>query len=607
MSKVVLGATAVKETLVVEFTSATAFSVTGTTSGSLGSGTLPGSPSSNPSGSSISALELGSSLGTGTVQVAFTSPTAFSVTGAVAGGGTLPAATSASTRFVSGNLSFNISVGTTAFAAGNTIHIGLFRGGAANPVLFAIVAGRTAFAVRDRFYYEVVPDASNYTLKLPMDIVLEYLGNGDGAAGQALAPAGNLPVYYGRQQLWEATTTATTTTTTAAVAALGRQVDVAAATGFANNDTVVIEPASGIGVREYVQIAPARADGVIAVAGDTTVRLYFKTPLRYDHASGVTITKVTLAFKQEGGTIYTIDSATGVITAGTTPFTSGAGMVMSYRTDARFGYRRHGGDAVQATYVPPANDGTEIGQEQGEWKGLPYQDGTYTADIWFFKNIDLGVQNELQTYRSTSNAGTKDFLYGNAATIEPRAIISSSANCYACHNDVIFHGGGRRGLDACLTCHGMGGNEDMARWSTPKVGTSTTDTALTPGVATQFRNMLHKIHRGADLAYADTYTVVGFSGNPTMFGEIEFPAMPGGVRQCVRCHGNDAWHQPAPRSHASATVPVRTWTVVCGACHDSDTAQAHIAAQTSGSGMESCAVCHGPGRNEDVAVVHPPK
>jgi hypothetical protein len=285
-------------------------------------------------------------------------------------------------------------------------------------------------------------------------------------------------------------------------------------------------------------------------------------------------------------------------------------MVMSYRTDARFGYRRHGGDTVQAYYVPPANDGMEIGQEQGEWKGLPYQDGTYTADIWFYKNIDLGLQNEMQTYRSTSNAGTLDFLYGSATTIEPHAIISTSANCYTCHNDVIFHGGGRRGLDACLTCHSMGGNEDKPRWDTPNQGNAAPaiqPTQLSPGVAIQFRNMLHKIHKGKDLAYADTYTVVGNQGNPTTFEEIGFPAMPEGVRQCVRCHGNEAWHQPAPRSHASATVPVRTWTVVCGSCHDSDTAQAHIAAQTSGSGMESCAVCHGPGRNEDVAVVHPPK
>jgi hypothetical protein len=611
MSKVFLGATAVKETLVVEFASATTFSVIGTTSGSLGPvGTLPGSPSTNPSGSSISALELGSSLGTGTVQVAFTSDTAFTVTGAggaasVTGSGTLPNAMSASTRFVSPNLSFNISVGTTAFAAGNTIYIGLFRGSALNPVLFAIVAGRTAFssAARDRFYYEVVPDAATYTLKIPMDIAFEYLGDGNGAASQALAPAGNLPVYDGRQQLWEATATATTMTTTAAVGALGRQVDVAAATGFANNDTVAIEPASGIGVREYVQIAPARSDGVIAATGDTTVRLHFKTPLRYDHASGVTVTKVTLAFKQEGGTVYTLDSAAGVVTSGTTPFTSGAGMVMSYRTDSRFGYRRHGGDAVQASYVPPANDGIEIGQEQGEWKGLPYRDGTYTADIWFYKNIDLGLQNELQTYRSASNAGTKDFLYGNATTIVPRAIISSSANCYACHNDLIFHGGSRRGLDTCLTCHGMSGNEDMARWSTPKVGTSTTDTALTPGVAIEYRQMLHKIHKGKELAYADTYTVVGFGGTSHTYGEVGFPAMPGGVRQCVKCHGNDTWTAPADRSHASATVPVRKWTVVCGACHDSDPAQAHIDLQTPG-GMESCDICHGEGRSEAVAEVH---
>jgi hypothetical protein len=84
--------------------------------------------------------------------------------------------------------------------------------------------------------------------------------------------------------------------------------------------------------------------------------------------------------------------------------------------------------------------------------------------------------------------------------------------------------------------------------------------------------------------------------------------MPQGVKQCVRCHGNDAWQQPGARSHASATVPVRIWGTVCNSCHDSPTATAHIASNTtSGAGIESCEVCHGPGKIVDVAKVHTPK
>ena len=47
------------------------------------------------------------------------------------------------------------------------------RGDSSNAVLFAIIAGRTAFATGDRFYYEVVPDAASYTLKMPMDPVID--------------------------------------------------------------------------------------------------------------------------------------------------------------------------------------------------------------------------------------------------------------------------------------------------------------------------------------------------------------------------------------------------------------------------------------------------
>ncbi len=625
MSKVFLGATQASETLTVQFTSTTAFSVTGSVSGSLGSGSLPAATSVLPSGASISAFELGSGLAANeTVVVAFTTNTHFTVTGSVSGlfgSGDLPASTSASTRFTSTNLSFNVSVGTTAMTGSTSLwNIGIFHGGAANPVRFAIVAGTTAFSATaprpDRFYYEVWADATSYTVNMPLDVTYEFLGDSTNTVGQTLT-AGNLPVYYGRQQLWQASTTATTTTSTADVAAFGRSVTISSTSGLLNGDVVVIEPAGGVGTREYVAIAPQRADGVVQASagsgGDpsgSAVKLYFKTPLRYAHASGSTITKVTLALRQEGAANdYTLTPASGTITC-VTAFSASVGMVMSYRSDARFGYWKDNtgaGSSHVTTYVPPANDSTDIGQEQGDWQGLAYQDGTYTADLWLYKNIDLGLQGELQTYRSTSNAGTLDFLYGSATEIVPHEIISSSANCYTCHNDVIFHGGGRRGLDACLTCHSFSGAEDKPRWDTPNQASAAptiVPTALTTGVAIEFRQMLHKIHKGVELDHADTYTVVGNGGNPSTYGEVEFPAMPGGVRQCIRCHGNDAWKQPSTREHASASEPVRVWSSVCGSCHDSDAAHAHIDVQTTSGGAESCAVCHGPGKDWSVESMH---
>lgn len=579
MGKVRLGGTAVQEVLTVGFTSATAFTVTGSLSGALASGTLAASASTNPSGSSVSVVEVGPGIAAGAVQIVFGDATNFTVSGVASGSGALPASLNGSTRFQSDVLSFNIASGTTAFAAGNTIHLAIVEAGAANPVKFALVVGRTAFAAGDRFYYEVVPDAASYTVNAPMDLVYEFLGDSSAAPGQVLPPAGNLPVYFGRQSLFEAANSTTVTTTTAAAAArLGRTVAVNPSTGWANNDVVVIEPTGGLGVREYVAIAPFKADGAVATSTDTTTSIAFKTPLRYAHNAGATVTKVTLTLKLEGaGGHYTLDPTSGVITS-TGAFTASRGLVLSYRSHARFGYKRHSGDAFQAYYVPPINDSADLGQEQGEWAGLPYLDGTYTADLWFFENLPLGLHNEVQTYRSTSSAATADFLFGNATTIEPRQVISSSANCYTCHNDVLFHGGGRRGVDSCLTCHNVAGAEDR-----PLYDSSTA--AATPGATIEFRQIMHEIHEGAA-------------------GEPVFPAMPGGVQQCVRCHGNDVWQSPPARAHGAATRPTKTWTIVCGSCHDSAGAQTHIAAGTAASGYESCSVCHDVGREYAVEPAH---
>lgn len=603
MPKVLQGATAVAETLTVEFSSATAFSVTGSESGDLGSGALPASPSTNPSGSSVGSLVLTSAAIPQNITVTFSDNTSFTVTGSVSGAmgsGTLPAATNASNRFVSGDgsVAFIVSVGTTAFVTGNSVFITVFEADAANPVLLAIIAGRTSFSgtlpTPDRFYYELVPKAPSYTLTVPMDMTLEYLGDGSGLAGQELT-AGNLPVYFGRQTLSEVTAVASATALTASAAPLDRYVDVASTAGYASGNTVVIDSAGGVGVREYAAVGWVQSP----------TRMWLSTPLRYAHTPGAGVGKATLSYRQEGAANqYTLDAETGTVTS-VAAFGAGNAVVMSYRTAGRFGYMRDSGDTLQAIYVPPANDSNVLGEDWGDWSGKPYVDGTYTASLWLSRNVYVAVAGEVQTYRGTANAADFDFLYGAGATeIEPQNIISSPANCEACHNDINFHGGGRASLTSCLMCH-QPGSEDRPQYAANAAPPTT-------GVTIDFRTMLHKIHMGSDLANASTYEVVGFGPAPdnyavSTFEDVVFPSMPGGVMNCAKCHGagSDSWIEPKDRTHPTDQVlPTRVWRSVCNACHDSDAATAHIDVQTAASGVESCEVCHGVDAEFSVELAH---
>ena len=599
MSKVVPSGTTVAEVLTVQFTSATGFDVTGSESGPLGSGTLPGSPSTNPSGSSIGNIALAPAAVAQQITVSFSGPTAFSVTGSASGAmgsGTLPNATSGSNRFTStdGTVAFNVSVGTTAFAAGNSIFLTVFEGGD-NPVLFAIVCGRTAFSATapapDRFYYEYVPPDASYSLTLPMDLALEHIG--DVSGGTPLG-AGNTPVRFGRQAVSEVTGLSNTTALSSAAEPQARFVEVAATTGLAANDFVVIEPGAGVGTREYVQI------GLVDTAA-APARLWFKTPLRYAHPGGAVLSEATLSFRQEGASNqYSLDRTAGTVTP-VAGFTNGNGVVMSYRSDARFGWRRHAGDALQAVYQPPPNDSPDLGPDWGEWAGLPYRDGTYTATVWFSKNIEMPLFGETQTYRSASVATLEDFLFGAGSTaLEPEDLVVPTTTCNACHMTPTFHGLGRAGLEACLMCHSIAGAEDKPKYDTAAAGDST-------GVTIDFRTMLHKIHMGADLAHASTYEVAGNQGNMSSYEHVEFPALPGGTQRCAKCHGeSEAWTEPIDRMHPDQDEPARVWRSVCNSCHDSDTATAHINSQTN-AGVETCAICHGPDAEFAVEVMHTPR
>ena len=92
-----------------------------------------------------------------------------------------------------------------------------------------------------------------------------------------------------------------------------------------------------------------------------------------------------------------------------------------------------------------------------------------------------------------------------------------------------------------------------------------------------------------------------------LYDEVNFPVLREGVKNCAVCHGatNANWKSPPERNHpAGQAAPTRVWRATCGACHSSTDAAAHIDAMTAPSGAESCAVCHGAGREFPVEHMH---
>lgn len=234
-------------------------------------------------------------------------------------------------------------------------------------------------------------------------------------------------------------------------------------------------------------------------------------------------------------------------------------------------------EPIPSVYPPQANDSPDLGVEVGDWQGLPLVDGTYTVAV----NAVIQYQDGSRRYKY-SDAATSAVLFGGATTIESRAVVAE-ANCTACHGTLEFHSSAREGLDLCITCH-TAGAEDA--WSTE-------DPTTTPGTTIHFPVLMHKLHHGASLS-AD-YAVNVFSSYPNYvtntFEWLVFPRMDGGTAACLACHdGSDAYTDPQ--------------TVACLSCHDSPDAAAHAAVNTDETYGESCDVCHGPGREFAVDVVH---
>lgn len=399
-----------------------------------------------------------------------------------------------------------------------------------------------------------------YTVNMPEPVYYEPIGTSTGTLNTWTSS---------KAPIWNITNAATTVflrtatgiSTSLAAAAPARQnfIDVATGAGasFVKDNYIVLEDAV-TARREYMKIQYVQGDRLWF---GSEFRTTYKPNLLFSHPSGSTVTLVTLT--SVAGTSYTLDPATGLFSE---VVEFGAGEVLaSYTSDF----------VVPSVYPGALDDSPVNGEDWGDWTGLAVLAGTYTFDIHGSRSHTVVRATESTTYTQGADSTWQHVLFGDATTVETTERTVGESTCYVCHNNLQFHGGRRRSYVACIQCHGTAGAENTLIYENQTTGNPL-------GTSVEFRYLAHELHDGA------------------------FPAMPGGVMDCAKCHGagNTAWVLPADREHPNQTVPTRAWRAACSSCHNEPSQVAHIDANTSPAGAESCAICHGEGDELNVRTVH---
>ncbi len=203
--------------------------------------------------------------------------------------------------------------------------------------------------------------------------------------------------------------------------------------------------------------------------------------------------------------------------------------------------------------------------------------------------------------------------------------------CDDCHKQLSMHGSNRTDKpEVCAMCHNPNAtdiNRRVAGSECVDGRAPGTDGPNDPGVIglgtddqpIDFKNMIHGIHSGQ-------IGVCGFGNSSNPFFDVKYP---GRLNNCEGCHVENKYYPVEPGTILGTTVDANDPTTptddvvispntsVCSSCHTSSLAAEHMkqnggdfeatkAADSTliSASVETCTLCHGPGRTADVKVMH---
>jgi OmcA/MtrC family decaheme c-type cytochrome len=296
----------------------------------------------------------------------------------------------------------------------------------------------------------------------------------------------------------------------------------------------------------------------------------------------------------------------------------------------------------------PTSDYTNTGNEREDasavsldaLQGTPVGDGSYTvtspvpvppvvadgsgmAGLEGHPAVNIGTEAEPNEQRIAFTNAHQFYSVNEAdgQAVDRRTSVEL-ASCLDCHQTLSLHGSNRTDdIQVCVACHNPRNTDREVREIAANPPTDGKDEE-----SLDFKRMVHGIHAAA--IRENPLQIVGFRGFTTYVYDEEEVQFPGDISNCLGCHTDDGYTLPLADGVLGTTIDtgsnhespvddtvITPVTAVCSSCHDGQTATAHMednggsfstsqAAIDSGEVVETCDVCHGSGRDADVAVKH---
>jgi OmcA/MtrC family decaheme c-type cytochrome len=133
-----------------------------------------------------------------------------------------------------------------------------------------------------------------------------------------------------------------------------------------------------------------------------------------------------------------------------------------------------------------------------------------------------------------------DFVPDGGAGSGVTKDIADTNNCAGCHIEFTMHGGPRKSVEYCVTCHNPGTVDQDS------------------GNSLDMAHLVHSIHMGEDREGAAPFTIWGFMDFSHPYAEVTYPQS---KTYCETCHTASATHPDGDNWNARATAKA------CGGCH----------------------------------------